>query len=201
MARSLKIRVISDIDRFTTNMDDAGKRQVPFALARALTWTAKDAQGDVRADLPKKFTLRNNFVSGGIKIVPARKGAPEAIVGSITPFMQRQEEGGTKTGKGGHRIGIPVKVKRNKRDIVPKSRWPAAVRGQPKTFVAKTGSGIGILRRVGRARYPLQILYWLKRGVKVQPRFGFKNTTGTSVTEHFGSRFVESLSQAMGHRG
>lgn len=61
--------------------------------------------------------------------------------------------------------------------------------------------GAGILRRVGKARYPVQILYWLKRGVKVKPSFGFKGTTSTTVQARFGPNFVEALSAAMGHRG
>jgi hypothetical protein len=92
----MRVRVISDVERITRALDDAAQKQVPFALARALTWTAKDAQSDVRGELPRRFTLRNNWVSSGIRITPAKKGAPEALVGSLEPFMARQETGGVK---------------------------------------------------------------------------------------------------------
>lgn len=197
----MRIRVISDIDRFVANIDAAAKRHVPFAIARALTMTARDAQEDVREDLPKKFTLRNNWTSSGIRITPATKATPMAIVGSIEPYMKRQEEGGTKRARSHSRVAVPVKAKRNKRDIIPKGQRPGALRGKPKTFLVTTAMGAGILRRVGKKRYPVQILYWLKRGVKVKPAFGFKGTTGTSVQERFGPNFVEALSAAMGHRG
>jgi hypothetical protein len=68
-------------------------------------------------------------------------------------------------------------------------------------FTLATAHGTGIFRRQGRERYPLQILYWLKRGVKVKPSFGFKGTTANTVARRFGPNFVESLSSAMGHRG
>lgn len=196
--RGIPVRVISDIERFTRNMDDGARRHVPFALARALTLTAKDAQGDVREDLPKRFTLRNKWVSNGIRITPATKTSPEAIVGSVEAFMERQETGGAKKARGGHRISVP-KTKPTK--IIPRGQRPQAIRNRPKVFVVKTSSGAGIMRRQGKKRYPIQLLYWLKRGVKVKPSFGFQGTTGTTVTSRFGPRFVESLSQAMGHTG
>jgi len=197
----MRIRVISDIDRFIKNIDTAAQRHVPFAIARALTMTAADAQGDVREDLPKKFTLRNNWVSSGIRITPATKATPMAIVGSLEPFMKRQEEGGTKKARDHSRVAVPKDARRNKRGIIPKGQRPGALRGKPKIFLVKTSMGAGILRRVGKERYPVQVLYWLKRGVKVKPAFGFKGTTSNTVQQRFGTNFVEALSAAMGHRG
>lgn len=203
----MRIRVISDIERLTRMLDDAGERQVPFAIARALTMTARDAQTDVRAELPKRFTLRNNWVSSGIRIEPAKKGIPIAVVGSLEPFMERQELGGTKRARSHSRVAVPVKAKRNKRDRIPKGQRPAALKGKPRVLsiggsnVITTKRGQGILQRVGRDRYPLQVVYWMKRGVQVRPRFGFKATTEGTVQSRFSANFVEALSQAMGHTG
>ena len=194
----VRIRVIDDVERFTRNLDDAARRHVPFAIARALTWTAKDAQTDVREDLPKRFTLRNSWVKNGIRISPATKASPQAIVGSLEPFMERQETGGAKRSRGGHRIAVP-KAKPSR--VIPRAQRPAAVRNKPRVFTVQTVYGAGIVRRQGKQRYPLQILYWLKRGVQVKPAFGFKLTTDTTVRDRFGPNFIESLSQAMGHRG
>jgi hypothetical protein len=170
------------------------------ALARALTRTAQDEQGDVRSDLPHRFTIRNTWVSRGIRITPATKAKPEAIVGSLEPFMARQETGGQKRARSAHHVAVPVKAKRNKRDIIPKGQRPAALKGKPGVFKIVTASA-GIMRREGKQRYPLQILYWLKSGVTVRPRFGFQNTTADTVRKRFGLNFIASLSDAMGHRG
>lgn len=194
----VRIRMLDDVERFTRSMEEASRRHVPFALARALTWTAKDAQSDVREDLPKRFTLRNSWVKNGIRITPATKGSPQAIVGSLEPFMERQEKGGTKRSQGGHRVSVP---KEKPTKVIPRSQRPTAMRKRPRVFMVATAHGAGILRRQGRARYPVQVLYWLKRGVQVKPAFGFKGTTGGTVQTRFGPNFVESLSQAMGHRG
>ena len=200
----MRISVVSDVARFTAHMDEAAERQVPFALARALTWTAKDAQGDVQGGLPSRFTLRNSFLTNSIKIQPASKNdRPFAVVGATdrVAFMALQETGGTKHTRSGSRVAVPIKAKRNKRDIIPMGQRPGALRGKPKIFKVTSGSGAGIMRRVGRKRYPVEILYWLKHGVTVQPAFGFKGTTSETVSKRFGTNFVESLSQAMGHRG
>ncbi|WP_425065106.1 hypothetical protein [Reyranella sp.] len=178
-------------------MADADKRHVPFALARALTWTAKDAQGVVQDDLPNRYTLRNNWVKNGIRIVPAKKDEPQAVVGSLEPFMKRQEEGGTKKARDHSRVAVPVNARRNKRNMISKGQRPAALKGKPKIFMVTKGAGSGILRRVGKARYPLQLLYWLKRGVQVKPSFGFQANTSTTVKDRFGPNFVESLAQAI----
>jgi hypothetical protein len=202
-AGGLRIRVTTDLSRFILAMNRTAERQVPFALARALTMTAQDAQADVKAQLPKRFTLRNNWVSSGIRIKPATKGTPEAIVGSLEPFMERQELGGTKQARAHSRVAVPVNVKRSKRDRIPKGQRPAALKGQPRILsirgsnIVTTKGGAGILRRVGRDRYPLQILYWLKRGVRVQPRFGFKGTASNTVQRQFGDNFVKALADAM----
>ena len=197
----MRIRVASTIDRFTRDMDDAARRHVPFAAARALTRTAQDAQGEVKAGLGQRFTLRNNWVVGGIRIKAATKANLEATVGSLEPFMERQETGGTRSARDHSRIAVPVKAKRNKRDLIPKGQRPAALKGKPKVFTITKGSGTAIVRREGKARYPLQILYWLKRGVRIKPRLGFKGTTSTIIEQRFAPNFVESLSQAMGRSG
>ena len=66
-------------------------------------------------------------------------------------------------------------------------------------FTISTAYGAGIVRRQGKVRYPLQIPYWLKRGVKVKPSFGFKDTTTTTISHRFGLNFLQSLHQAMAH--
>lgn len=46
-----------DVEQFTKGWDGA-RRQMPFALARAMNWTAKDAQGDVARQIVRTFVTR-----------------------------------------------------------------------------------------------------------------------------------------------
>jgi hypothetical protein len=196
------ISVKHDIDAATRGLDDFALRQVPFATAAALTDTAKDGQSGVQDSLSRRFTLRNNYVRSGIRITPATKATMMAVVGSLEPFMEKQETGGTKTARDHSRVAVPVEAKRSKRDLIPKGQRPGALRGKPKVLawkgsnILRRGGAFGILERVGKARYPLRILYWLKRGVHVKPRLGFKPTVEDIVHRRFGPHFVRRLEEA-----
>lgn len=197
--RGVRVRVIEDIERFAANMDDGARRQLPFAIARGLTMTAKDAQGVVQAALPKQYTLRNSWVKSGIRITSATKMSPEAAVGSLEPFMERQETGGRKLAKSGHRVAVPP---RKPSRIIPRGQRPQAQRQKPRVFVPTKGRMAGaVLRRTTKKRYPLQVLYWLKRGIQVKPSFGFQGRTETTIRQRIGPNLVESMSQALGHTG
>ncbi|HEX2892268.1 hypothetical protein [Vineibacter terrae] len=192
----MRIVVSSDVDRIIRDYADLEERQFPFAKAKALTKTAQDAQGDVRADLPNRFTLRNTWVSKGIRITPAKKTALTAEVGSLEPFMARQETGGTKKARDHSRVAVPSQARRNKRGMIPRGERPAGLRGKPRVFLMKTAGGVGIVRRATKARTPIQFLYWLKADVQVRPAFGFKKAVGTTVARAFGPNFVAALDQA-----
>lgn len=196
------ISVRSDVAKATTRLDDLAQRQVPFATALALTMTAQDGQSGVQDSLPRRFTLRNNRVRSGIRITPATKSTLRAIVGSVDDFMEGQETGGTKRARDHSRVAVPVEARRNKRDLIPKSQKPAALRGR-RRVLAWNGSnilsrkgGFGILERVGKARYPLRVLYWLKKGVKLRPLLGLKGTVLDIVGRRFGLNFARAMEQA-----
>lgn len=196
------VSVKHDIDKATQGLDDFSLRQVPFAITLALTMTAQDAQSGVQDSLPRRFTLRNGRVRSGIRITPANKGTLRSVVGSIDDFMEGQEKGGTKTARDHSRVAVPVEARRNKRDLIPKGQKPAALRGRPRVLAWKGSnilsrrSGFGILERVGKERYPLRVLYWLKRGVKLRPLLGFKGTTLDIVARRFPINFARALERA-----
>ena len=196
------ISVASDVEVASRGLDDFGQRQVPFATALALTWTAQDAQSGVQDSLARRFTLRNNWVRSGIRITAAKKGDPVAVVGSIETFMGKQETGGSKTARSHSRVAIPVEAKRNKRDIIPKGQRPGALKGKPRILARNgsnlipIGSGFAILQRAGKDRYPLKALYRFKGSVQIKPRFGFKGTVSDIVARRFASNMVRALDQA-----
>lgn len=196
------VSVKHDIDQAVAGLDDFSERQVPFAEALALTRTAQDAQAGVRDSLARRFTLRNNWVRSGIRITAARKNNPIATVGSIEPFMRRQEDGGTKTARSHARVAVPADAKRGKTGIIPKGQRPAALMGRPRVLswqgsnLWPRSGGFSILQRVGKARYPLKRLYWLQRAVRVLPRFGFKATTLQIIARRIAPNFVAALDEA-----
>jgi hypothetical protein len=188
----LKVEVKVDMSKLIT-----GFRQVPFATALALTRTAQDAQLEVRRQLPQRFTIRNNFVSQGIRIVPATKTTLEAAVLSRDDFMVRQEKGGTKTPKDGRSIAVPENVRVNKRGIVTRANRPRQLLDKPRTFIATIRGVRGIWQRQTKNRTPLRLLYALVPLVRVRPRFGFEETIRKVVTSRFARQFQVAFLQAL----
>ncbi|MEO5335214.1 MAG: hypothetical protein H7839_24650, partial [Magnetococcus sp. YQC-5] len=92
---------------FKRAMADLGK-QIQFASALTLTNLAKDAQAEVRRELPQRFTIRTNWISKGIQIRSASKNDLKATVLVLDQFMAIQETGGIKEGVFGRALGVPV---------------------------------------------------------------------------------------------
>lgn len=69
----LGISVKADVSKVVRRLNNIQKKQVPFAIARALTQTAKDGQKEVKRQMqiklhnPTKYTLNSIFIN------PARK--------------------------------------------------------------------------------------------------------------------------------
>lgn len=180
----LELKVTLDISRLIT-----GINQVPFAAAMALTRTAQDAQLELRRQLPQRFTIRNTWVSQGIRIVPATKTSLQSVVFSRDDFMVRQETGGTKTPTSGSSIAVPEGVRVNKRGIVTAANRPRRLLEKPRTFIATIGGVRGIWQRTTKQRLPLRLLYALVPAVRVAARFGFEATIRKIVDQRFSRQF------------
>lgn len=171
-------------------------KQFPFATALALTRTAQDVQVEERRDLPRKFTLRNNWVSQGIRIKAATKSDLQAVVYQRDDFMALQETGGTKSPHG-RSIAIPKAVRTNKRGIVPTGRYPRPLLDKPGVFLATIGTIRGIWERTSRKRVPLRLLYTLKNSVPIRPRFNFIPTARRVVLQRFARQFQLAFDRAI----
>jgi hypothetical protein len=111
---TVKLDMAEALAEFKGIRDD----QLPMAIARGITFTAKDAQASVLRELPLRFTLRKaGWMKANIKIVPALKAdrEPWASVedtggpqGQILRDMGLQEEGGEKLPTHGRWICVPI---------------------------------------------------------------------------------------------
>lgn len=68
------IRVDHDIDKLAQLIDSIKSRQIPFALAKALTLTAKAAQKDTYTEFERKFDRPAPLTMRSLFIKPATKG-------------------------------------------------------------------------------------------------------------------------------
>lgn len=130
-----------DATEVVKGLFDLQKNQLPYAMARSLTVTAKDAQVAVQGGLSKKFHLRNNWTVQGIRVKPAEKkqwpitadvhtdvanrrtGAPD--------YLAPQEDGAEKVPIGGrHHLAIPTKyLRRMVSGVIPEELRPRNLLG------------------------------------------------------------------------
>lgn len=107
-------------------------KQFDFAGVVALTRVAFIVRKDVMTIIPKKFTIRNNFVVRGVRVTQATKITREAEVFHLDKFLAEHEKGASRKAsiaKDG-RLGIPLAI----RELtgVPKNKRI------PKKFKART---------------------------------------------------------------
>lgn len=202
-------KVEFDFIEFEQGLKAAAKDQFPFATARALTWTAKDAQFRIRKALPERFILRSNFLTRGITVKKATKTALYAEVGTA--------EGGGKEGRAGKLLGeqilgvrrtekgtrsIPTKVVRPTAFAkVSKSKFPAALKGKGgkrKPFFAVMNNGHKVLaQRASKKRLPIKILYDFHSSIQLKPHDVIKSTVEETVADKWQENMVKSLEDAV----
>jgi hypothetical protein len=76
----INISVKSDIDRLARQVGTMGSKQMPFAIAKALTATAKDTQKQIAVDMLSRFQNPTSFTKRAFTIKAARKSDLTAIV-------------------------------------------------------------------------------------------------------------------------
>lgn len=108
-------------------------RHLPYALARALTLTAKAAQARATQQLPRGFDKPTPYTMRSIRIIPAKS---KAQVISTTVFVQDEASKGTSPGKylepgieGGSR-----RVKRFERQMQWSGMMPKGAFAVPTSF-------------------------------------------------------------------
>ena len=186
--------------------------QIPFATALALTRTAQDVQSALKARLAEHFTIRSNWVAGSIRYRPAKKGInPVAYVGTVYEPMADQVEGGTKTGKGGKDVAVPVWARRDKSASTKPGQWPGKLAKRKNFFVApfstgpfgvgraaKTEEGVGLFQRIGRGKGKRHLRLWwtIRPSVKIEARWPFREEATASIGEEFAPNFWAALERA-----
>jgi hypothetical protein len=157
-------------------------RHVPFVLTRALNATIREAQQEMRDELPSTFTIRNRWASKGIRVNFASKARPVAEVGTVDEFMARQILGGTKRPDKVPDVAIPMvgrgKGRPKKTSLTRESRWPKALKRKRKAFYKEGAKGakllmIPIVR--GKSRR-LSMVYVLVPEIKIRARWDIEKT-------------------------
>lgn len=186
--------------------------QIPFATALALTRTAQDVQAALKARLGDHFTVRSNWVTNSIRYRPAKKGVnPVAYVGSVYEPMADQVEGGTKEGRGGRDVAVPVWARRDKGATTKPGQWPGKLAKRKNFFVApfstgpfgvgraaRSEEGVGLFQRIGRGKGKKHLRLWwtIRDSVQIKARWPFGEESNAAVRAEFADNFWAALEQA-----
>jgi hypothetical protein len=134
------LQIKTNLPQLERELTEFAKKQIPYATARTLTQLAKNAQAEVRRNLPTRFQIRNHFTASGIRIEPARKSDwpnLRSAIGSVDGYLARQELGGRKEGQGGKLIAEPYGIRPNPSMITKPAQWPSRLLKKPGYFKVK----------------------------------------------------------------
>lgn len=192
-------------DEFRIGVDDsqlkewlasAGDR-FRFPASVGLNRTADEIQRAQQESLHNRFTLRRpEFVKRTIYRKPGEDFATKGnLVARVRIHDDRDvlakfEAGGEKRPRDGKALAIPINVKRNQRDIVPKGQTVRALLAAKKAFV----KGGRVWQMVGRGRHKtLRVLYLFKPMVRIPASLGFF-VTALQVADR---RLIDNVSGAI----
>ena len=176
------------------------EKQARFATAVALTRTAKDAQEEVRRQLPERFTIRTGWLAKGIRVKSARKNDLEASVRVLDDFMALQETGGDRRSRSGKSLAIPYGARPNPRSVTRPSKFPGQLLEKPNHFIAPFHDDPqthAVWRRGGRKGKKLKLMYVFADQVRLEPRFDFMETVREVVEARFQENFNDALREAL----
>lgn len=214
------IRTSFDKAGLTRAMDGIEK-QVRFASAMTMTNVAKDMQAEVRKQLPRHFTIRNDWVSKGIQITTAGTDTLKAVVRVRDEFMALQETGGIKKSITGRSPAVPVGARPTPRSITGPDKFPRALLAKPGYFIgplkaksvtARSQAAKNVRRRMynksvessdvgkmalwhrrGRKSLPIDLIYVFEDKVPIPPRFRFAETALATAIKQGPRRFAEAI--------
>lgn len=191
---NMKLVVLQSPSALISKLGDLAERQIPFAMAKSLTDTAKDYQAQAEQRANRIFTVRTSWNKArnkyGFRIRPATKSHWEARVFSMAPFIVEHEGAQTRQPEGRH-FAVPTEnVGVTRRGLTPKGQKP---RNNPRLFKLGKGSK-GLYQRKGGK---LVRMYNLTDKAKLPKDLQFKSNAVVFVPRAFRKHFKRNLRMAI----
>lgn len=188
----IRIRVDLDLGPWRAWTDALVSREIPFAVAVALTRTARDARQTLAAELPDHFQIRTPFTVKRLRFKQATKRSWSAEVGHLSEYMALQAEGGRKAPRK-RLVGVPTAALRRQSPsgVTSRNLWPSRLLRQGAVTLPTRGGSLAIYRRLGDGS--LERLYVLARSVEVPARWPFYETVQRVARERWPINFNEAM--------
>ena len=199
----MEISVKVNTAEFNRWMNGVARDQVPFAMARALTRTAQDAQKDIKAELGSSFTLRNAHTARGIRITRAEKKdgfRMKSEVGSIDWYVKDQvdDRDSTRQPKAAKYRYIPKGARSGKKGRIPKRLKPAALTTLENVFWKPKADGTALVyQRMGKTGSRLKLLYVAVPKQRIRPGFSFASKVRQTANRTLRRNLIRSMQSAI----
>lgn len=163
-----------ELKKLVRALQTTKRSAIPHAVRNSLNTCAFEAKREWATQIDKAMVLRNKWTTGSLRVEKAKGVAlatMQSRVGSLVPYLERQEMGGVEQSKGKHGVPIPTPSAagqglkaRVRAKLVQKKHWLSAIklhgaagrsRRQRNTVAVamaeKSGSGIAFLN-LGRRK-------------------------------------------------
>lgn len=182
--------------------------QIDFANSKAINMLADDVR-DFTVDklLPGKLTLRRPWFKPrtrfGVNVTPSNKRNLSAVVFSRAPWLDLQEQGGSKTfnktakGQSIPLVLIPRKDLRQTKDrLIPRKLSPAKLlENMKKSRTFWIGNNLWM--RTGNEPRSIEPIFFGKTHAQVKATLGFVTTGRSIVAKNYNKRWGQALAFAI----
>jgi hypothetical protein len=174
-------------------LDAVARKQMPFAASMALNKTAVGARDEVKANLPTRFKLRNQWTMRGIQAKTSTKHTLLAEV-NAPGYMAIQETGGDRRPSSSKMLAAPSTEAKGT-SVIPRGQRPRALLASGTAFIKPMANGdAAVFKRMGgKKRNKLRLMYWLTAEQSYDERFEFE----ADVEKYTQANFSDNLSLAL----
>jgi hypothetical protein len=196
---TIKIDVKSNLKQFTKGLNDFKRKQVPFATSRALNNTAFDLRKHQISEVLNKDLSKNTaFYRKLLRVFKSTKTNLEARVFDQLgkDYMEKLTRGYVKTATRGRRVAIPFgKLYRSR---AQRKKAKDLLRNRSNFLIRTKRSGqVFVAKRMGRERFPLDLLLQLKTFANVRKKLFFYEKGEKQVLRTFGKEFIKEFDKAL----
>ncbi len=171
------------------------QKQGAYILSSSLNNLAFEARKQLKEELPKHFTLRNKWTERSLYVWKARKGESLVSVGSKAPYMADQVTGNpSKTKDNGGWFALPRAVRKSKKQLVRKTKWPNRLL-QKKKFYMEDGA---IWERPPKRKKNAKprMMYRLEKQIRIKPRWPLHETVERVASSKWNEAFNKAWDRA-----